>query len=333
MDPTTLPPEARSLAGWTPLRFFWQEGRPVVEWCQLGARRLSAPFYAQTAQAARAAGCPTRLTPAEALDEFADATPDLPLAGLIFHLSRCGSTLVSRMLGALPAHVVLSEPETLEGVWQAAAWSPGVDDETRARWLRGLIHAHGARRFPEERRLVVKLDPWHILDAEVIRRACPGVPCVYVYREPVEILVSLNDHMASTFAPTPAGATRMGLTFVEALSLGNDAYCARALGRLAEEAARTADADPAAWRLVNYRQLPEAVETLIAPHFGLRLDGAEQEAMRGVARFHAKAPGALVFQADAARKQREADEELRALAARWIAPAYAALERVRTARP
>ena len=42
------------------------------------------------------------------LDQAA-AEPGIDPTGFIFHLARCGSTLVSQMLAALPEHIVLSE--------------------------------------------------------------------------------------------------------------------------------------------------------------------------------------------------------------------------------
>ena len=74
------------------------------------------------------------------------------------------------------------------------------------------------------------------------------------------------------------------------------------------------------------------METVVAPRFGLSLDTADRERMQHTARFHAKVPGELVFQQDSARKQRDADLELRELANRWIGPAYARLEEVRRAQ-
>ncbi len=316
--------EARSLVGWTPVHFSWQEGRPVVEWCQFGDRRWREPFFDQTVRAAHAGDCPRQLTSAEVLHAWADAVPELPLAGLIFHLSRCGSTLVSRMLGAVPANRVLSEPPMLAGVLASTA-----DEAQRITWLRGLVHACAARRFPEERNLVVKLDPWQVLDLVTIQAAFPGVPAVFVYRDPVEILVSLSDNVAATFIPSPAGAQTLGLTYAQTLQVRTEEYCARALGCIAAAAATP---QGRAWRLVNYTQLPQAVEAEIAPFFGTAFDEQARASMRSVIPFHAKAPGRLVFRADSARKQRDADEDLRTLAQRWVGSAYARLEERRRAQ-
>ncbi len=329
---TTAEHAARPLRHWTPIRCFPEDdGRPVVEWCRLDDVRLTMPFFQQTVRSARARNCPLRRTPMAALTALAAMAPELPLSGLVFHLSRCGSTLVSQMLAALPAHVVVSEAEVLDEVLRSDRWSPPVTDEERIAWLRGLVHAYGAQRFPEERRLFLKLDPWHILDLDVIRAAFPGVPSIFLYRDPVEILVSQSDNFAGTLVPDAVALERVGLTLAELSRLTVEDYCARVLGRFAEAAADAAARDPDL-RLVAYSQLPTAVETIIAPWFGLTLGLEDRERMRQASHFHAKAPGRLVFQDDTARKQRDADDELRALAEHRITPHYARLERIRLTR-
>jgi hypothetical protein len=329
----TMHEQAGSVRGWTPVRFFLHDGQPTVEWCQLGDLRLTGPFFEQSVAGARAGGCAACLTPADVLAEFASDTPDLPLAGIIFHLSRCGSTLVSRMLAALPENVVLSEPEFPATLLHAQGWPALAGPGERIRFLRAWVHAQGVRRFPEERRLFIKLEPWLMLDFDLIRAAFPGVPWVFIYRDPVEIMVSQSDNIAAMLMPDPAGAARIGLPFIEALSMTHEEYCARVLGRIAEAAIAAALADPAAGRLVSYPQLPGAVETVIAPWFGLALDETATGVMRQTARFYAKAPGKIVFQEDSAGKQRTADKELRELADRWIGPAHARLEELHSSRP
>ena len=324
--------DARSLRGWTPVRFFQRDdGQPAVEWLQFGEERFNAPFFLQTVRDARDRNFPRWETPAEVLSELAQTSPDLPLSGLIFHLTRCGSTLVTQMLAALTANVVLSEPEPIDEILRSDRWLRPADSSTRTGWLSGLVHAWGVRRFPEERRLFLKLDPWHVLDLATIRAAYPGVPTVFLYRDPVEILVSQSDNMAGTLFSGDNGPARLGLTPADAAGMTADEYCARVLGTVAEAMATAAENDPGI-TLVAYPELPLAVETIIAPLFGLTPTDEDAQQMRQTARFHAKAPGQQVFREDSARKQGDADEEQRALAARWIGPAYARLEALRAAR-
>ena len=99
-----------------------------MDWCHLGDLRFTAPFFEQTIGAAMQH--PFNLlfghtTPLAAIADEANACrSDLKLSGLIFHMSRCGSTVVSRMLAALPRNVVLSEPAPVDQRSAACAIGP-----------------------------------------------------------------------------------------------------------------------------------------------------------------------------------------------------------------
>jgi len=80
--------------------------------------------------------------------------------------------------------------------------------------------------------------------------------------------------------------------------------------------------------LVNYSQMPDAIDNLIDAHFGLGLDAADRAAIGLVKARDAKIPQ-RVFQPDVADKQARTDEALRGMAARWLDRPYAELERLR----
>src|SRR6185437_13560164 len=95
---------------WVPAQVRWTAAGPVVDWCHLGDLRFIAPFFEQTIDDAMAHPFNLLFARSTPLADIAHHEPELRPAGLIFHMSRCGSTLVSRMLAALPRNVVLSEP-------------------------------------------------------------------------------------------------------------------------------------------------------------------------------------------------------------------------------
>ena len=53
-----------------------------------------------------------------------------------------------------------------------------------------MVAAFGRRRGGRERHYFIKLDSWHTLALPLFRRAFPSVPWVFLYRDPVEVLVS-----------------------------------------------------------------------------------------------------------------------------------------------
>ncbi len=97
------------LDGWIP--FYLKRG--LAHWGYMGRERFVEPFFQSTVQ--KLAARPfnqvfCQQTGLDALVERAATHPGLPLRGLVFHMSRCGSTLAAQALAALPDTVVLSEP-------------------------------------------------------------------------------------------------------------------------------------------------------------------------------------------------------------------------------
>ena len=92
--------------GWRPAQVAWDGVAFVVDWAYFGVRRLESPFYEGDLRAALARPFNTLFrfrTPLNELARWTAALPKLRPSGLIFHMSRCGSTLVSQMLAASPA--------------------------------------------------------------------------------------------------------------------------------------------------------------------------------------------------------------------------------------
>lgn len=311
--------------GWIPIRVFRAEGSYQVDWCYMGDTRFADPFFDQTIE--RCLRHPFNLafrrqTPIEALAELQALAPGIPPAGFIFHLSRCGSTLVCQMLAALSQHTVISEASVIDSILRARQGTAAITDEQRIGWLRGLIGALGRLPREVESRLFVKFDSWQAVDLPVIRRAFPDVPWVFLYRDPVEVLVSHYREPGAQMVPGLMDPGWMGMGLDEAGRTPRDQYTADALAAIC----RAALANGEGGRYINYRDLPAALYHEIVPHFGLMLGRADLERMALAAQFDAKAPG-LPFEADSETKQRAATPEIRALA-RGLAPQYEALERL-----
>jgi hypothetical protein len=265
-----------------------------------------------------------RQTPIATLTDWARTSPGLAPAGIVLHASRCGSTLVARALAAVDEHIVHSEPPPLDFLLRTVRRHyPDLDPAHQDLWLRALLSAWGQARRGPERRLFIKADAWHIADLPVIRRVWPDTPLVFLYRDPVEILVSQLREPAQYMIPGLLGLDLLGLPPTQAVAMAPAEYCARMLGALFAHAADHAH-DPQL-RLVNYAELPDALSGAIARSFGLDEDWSGRPAVREALRRDAKRPG-QPFVADSAAKQTEATPEVRELAERWIAPHYRRLE-------
>jgi hypothetical protein len=318
-----------SMTGWVPIRLAWrtepQHPGLEVEWCWLGQDRFLHPFFDHTIEHAQRLPFNALFTHRTSFDELTAwhaASPGIPPTGFIFHMSRCGSTLVSRMLAALPENVVVSEAGPIDYLARAAV----IPEETRSAWLRAMVSALGQKRAGQETRYFIKFDSVSTDALPFIRHTFPAVPWIFLYRDPEEVLASQLSEPGSAMSPgIVRGPPILDMPIHETLSMSPDEYAARVIGTLCRCACLSAGHGGL---LVNYTQLPEAVWRDIAAHFGIDFSAGEIEAMRNIASFHAKHPRAK-FAPDAERKRLALSSAAREAAARWIQHHFEELEKLR----
>jgi hypothetical protein len=250
-------------------------------WRYLGDKRFVEPFFHDTIRSLGRCEASVCRTPLEALAAVPNTTRP---SALIFHLSRCGSTLLTQMLATLPHCIVHSEPSAVESLLRHRQTGQIASAE---KVLRDLIGVLGQRRFPAEEECVVKLDCWHIHDLPLFRRAFPDVPFLFVYRDPEEVISSHRRQRGIQMVPGAIAPARLGLEAGSWAPGDLDAYCARVLEGILAAAVRQAEE----LTLINYRELPELLwsgllERLSIPCAPEDLNVLQERALR-----HSKQPG------------------------------------------
>jgi hypothetical protein len=305
-------------------------GAPSIDWGNLGGVRFSDPFFAQTIE--RWAGCEPspRLvrTPLDALFAL-DEPPSLDPTALIFHLSRCGSTLLSRLLATHARTLVISEPSPLNQLLMAGPAE--LESEQQIRLVRALIRAFARPRSGEATHYVVKLSSWNIMRLEILRRAFPGAKLIWVQRRPIEI-------MASILADPPGwmllrhareqAALLFGAAALEVAANGEEQaepFCARVLAAMLAGACA---ADDAGALLIDYGELPAGIWQRVAPFIGLTLDEQARQRMIEESTLYSKDAGRRPFTGDPPER-RFISDRVRRLAATFVDPLYEALDRRR----
>lgn len=317
--------DSDAMAGWLPFFLTAHDGQRRVEWGYMGRERFTEPFFLETLQRLLYRQFNHLFRQQSGLDlllERAQSHPGLPLKGIVFHMSRCGSTLASQWLAALADSVVLSEPEPLDTVLQWSA--PHSDTET----IQALLAALGQPRRESDRRLFLKTDCWHTAHIDRLLTAFPDTPWVFLYRNPVEVLVS--QQRMPGWHMVPGTMTGHGLHPPAELwnsPLANGAWILSAILKQAGQAMKHHDNG----LLLNYSELPEALETKLTDHFGIGLATSDIETLRTVTMRHSKQSHA-VFQLDAAEKRAAADTVILELTERWLNEPYQELERLRMER-
>ncbi|PWF41060.1 aspartyl beta-hydroxylase [Massilia glaciei] len=273
------PERLDSLRGWYPVAATGDQ----VGWRWLGGKRFSEPFFSDTLADQPRQSRLVCQTPYAALAQFDDV---LAPSAFIFHVSRCGSTLLTQSLAALAHCVVLSEPPVLDAFLRERG--QGGLDAAGLAVFRQLVGALGQRRGPGESAFVIKFDSWHIASLAAVRRAFPDTPCIFLYREPDAVLASHRRRRGPQMVPGMIDPARLGIDGGARAPGDLDAYCIAVLEQF--YTAALAQAGAAGLMLLNYNELPGAVPALLA-RLGIACSAQEGAAIRARAAYHSKDAG------------------------------------------
>lgn len=315
-----------SLAGWLPIRIWQRAAEWRVDWCWLGEQPLTRPFFRDDVE--HALRLPfnqafRRDTGLDALLDWQHMSPGLAPAALVFHASRCGSTLLAQMLAGLPRNTVLSEPSPLDSLLRLQYCDPGRAARQRG-WVSALLSAYGQRRQNGAGRLLVKLDAWNVFEASLLRELYPDIPFVFLYRDPLEIVVSQLAQPGMHRVPGLLGASGLDERLPGAQAMRPLEYTCRMIGQILQGGLELCQRQGGI--ALNYSELPGALWGRLATLFDVR--EADVVQLREVAGFNAKQP-TLSFSDDTLRKRESASVEVRDAVQRWAQGPYEALERLR----
>src|SRR5437763_1738342 len=126
--------------------------------------------------------------------------------------------------------------------------------------LRTIVEAFGG-----DKPYVVKLDAWHIHSLALIREAFPETPSMFLFRNPVEVLVSLMRSPGRHALPGALDPRVLAMA-PDDMTMNGPEWSARVLAAICRSALRDRSG-----LFVDYGELPGAVWDVVAPYFGLRL--------------------------------------------------------------
>ena len=323
-----------NLEGWLPVDAVVVDGRPGLWWMDMSGVSLAEPFFEQTVARAKADGTKRRelFTEFDVLLQLEKSLEAVSPTGLIFHSSRCGSTLLANACRAVKGSIVLSEANAIDKLiarFITDAADGDVKESLYSVFLRGVVHALGQRRNGHEQHLFIKFACCSFSQFERLKRIWPRVPWIFLYRDPIETIVSnINDVpwwligndrrvLASIVGASPAAVAEMSL----------EELCARTIGSLYAKARSLANDNG---MLLNYNELSLPVISKVLNFFGVSPATGELETIaRGSAVYSKAASGTRAFVTDAQAKQQLASELVREMATAWASEPYRLLEQTR----
>lgn len=224
--------------------------------------------------------------------------PQATPAGFIFHLSRCGSTLVSGCLSELESTCVFSESPLLTELLLDNTLSAAE----RKNNLRVFINLQAAA-YPHRPQMIIKWNAWDIFHWELICSLYPQVPCLFLVRNPIEILAShqrlAGRHMAGDYLLTQVHPQlqRQSPELNQSLASPIE-YQTQVMETLLQKMQAVTDGNC----VVDYRQLNNQRILGLCKLLGVRVDQGGTLKIQDRLRFHSKFTG-QVFETDSLKKQ------------------------------
>ena len=211
------------------------------------------------------------------------------------------------MLASQSKNIVISEASVLDRAIRPDYSFADAAEETKITRLRLLVNALAQKRFADEENFFIKFDSWSVLDLPLIEEAFPEVPWIFMYRNPVEVIVSNIRQPGAQMIPGAIESIFPNLNLYEILQFSTEERFARTIAAFCESA--LANAASKNGKFINYNQLPAAVTGEICAHFNIKLTEPEIESINISAKFDAKMPQSP-FTPDSERKRTEAGAEI-----------------------
>lgn len=182
------------LKNWIPYHIGFEGGQWHVDWLDLGDHHIQEPFFDETISICRARmRMRSRFHPQSDLAfllQAAGGVKSLTPTAFIFHVSRCGSTLLSQALAAAQDHIVIAEAPLLDQVLRMREKDVSLTEQELKGVFLAAIQLMGKQRTGREKHYFIKLDSWHLHFYALLREWFPYTPFYFLSREPAEVLAS-----------------------------------------------------------------------------------------------------------------------------------------------
>lgn len=183
-----------NLNGRLPLKLNICEEGINCEWIFTGDKEFTEPFFDDTINVCRQFSenrieQKTTTSLSSIIDQSQSSESATP-AAIIFHVSRCGSTLLSQLLSCDKRNVVLSEVPFFDELLRLPFKQHDLNFSDIENYLSAAIKLYTEKRNDVSQFFFIKTDSWHLHFYETYRKLFPSIPYILLYRNPLEVIES-----------------------------------------------------------------------------------------------------------------------------------------------
>lgn len=282
------------LKNWIPFRLDFHEKELYCRWLYVDGKQYTEPFFDETTRQCRTFEENRKpfypVSTLKGIVDFSENISSLTPTAFIFHVSRCGSTLLSQLLSLDEQNIILAEPPIFDEVLREITFKkPDISSEKIEETLKAVVKFLGQKRTGNEQNFFIKLDSWHIFYYEKLRKLYPKTPFIFSFRRPDEVIRSQVKESGMHGVQGLIQPELFGLTLDEILNIQRPVYIAKVLEKYFERYLEIIDKDENAL-FINYAEGILTSLDKIEHFLTLKIDPAIKQKMVERTQFHSKSP-------------------------------------------
>jgi len=278
---------------WVPYKLELENNERYCRWLYIGDKKFTEPFFDQTILSCKQLPeynpAYRVLSSLEMMTAWASNMQSVQPAALIFHVSRCGSTLLSQMLALDEENIVLSEVPVLDELLRLPFAKENSESEsTSDAYFQSALRFCGQVRQEKEPRLIIKADSWHLRFYNRLRKLFPDTLFILLYRAPADVIRSQSRGRGMQSVPGVLEPELFGFTEPD-ITYNLDEYMGRVLTKYFF-ALHQIISDDSNFILCNYSEGMYSIVNRVFARLAIQPSSEYIERIKERMQFHGKEP-------------------------------------------
>ncbi|MGM9478964.1 sulfotransferase [Pedobacter sp. GSP4] len=285
-----------NIYNWIPYQLATKDHELTCRWLYTDGAHFTGPFFSESM--GKCMSHPFNARPyrpyshISVLPEWATGINSLTPTAFIFHVSRCGSTLISQSLSLNKQHIVLPEAPFIDEMLRFTKNDNWPSTLNREQILKAVFSLYGQNPTGDKKHLFIKTDSWHIHFMPLLRKLYPNTPFILLYRKPDEIIRSHQKLRGMQAVPGVVPDEFLGIEPGSVANINLDEHITRVLEIYLDCFIQWSQNDPLAL-LVNYNEGIMDMMHKLCNITGIELDTNDWEQIKLRSKFNAKHPEQL----------------------------------------
>ena len=203
MDRTMSENILNDIKNWVPIRFYLENNEPYLDWCFTNNIQFTDIFWDETIEEILENHFCKFFRPQTSFQFLQDKINTIDYLipnGFIFHTSHCGSSLLLRLISNIQQSIIISEASIINSILHYQINNPNKISNNIS-YLNLICNVLCQKFNKKEKCSIIKFNPWHLLEFYFIKEAFPDIPCLFLYRNPLEVLASYFINKGLTCCP------------------------------------------------------------------------------------------------------------------------------------